>query len=84
MQENCVRPTHEAWQRETLFLWLAEACYLVFLSANLKQLIPVFYTLRKHIGPVNHRADISDGCLYLHGFIYSPFDLFLFLPVKEG
>lgn len=70
-------------ERET-FVWLAEACYHVFFSANLKQWIPVFHTLRKHAGPANHRMDTSNGCLSLHGFISPPFDLFLFLPVKKG
>lgn len=43
-----------------------------------------FYTLRKHFGPANHQIDTLDGCVALRRFIYSPFDLFLFLPVEEG
>lgn len=42
------------------------------------------YTLRKHFGSANHHIDAFDGCLYLHGLTYSPFDLFLFLSVEEG
>ena len=69
-------------ERETL-VQLAEAWHQVFFSANLKQPVPVFYTLRKHFGPANHQIDMF-GCVDLYRFIYSPFYLFLFLPVEEG
>lgn len=68
-------------ERETL-VQLAEAWHQVFFSANLKQ--SVFLHIEKALWPSEPSNRYMFGCVDLYRFIYSPFDLFLFLPVEEG
>lgn len=68
-------------ERETL-VQLAEAWHQVFFSANLKQ--SVFLHIEKALWSSEPSNRYMFGCVDLYRFIYSSFDLFLFLPVEEG